>query len=604
MYRSTLFLTAALMGTRIALIQSVAVAKSPSEIESVARAVTVKIKLQQNGSVGSGVIISKKSDLYTLVTNRHVICGASNCQNTSASEIYSLGLFDGQKYQVQKSAIKVLGGDLDLAIIQFRSSRNYTTAKFATLGSLKVTNKVYTAGFPLTQSGFSFGGGEVIAVVNKRLTSDKGGYTIIYDAPTSPGMSGSGVFDNNGQLVAIHGQGDRYRENTEIDDKSRIDSKIGFNRGIPIHWLVQNLAEVGINLGTGSPGIRTTRSQVPTTADEYFIAGINKFVEPGDSVKAGKQQAIQEFSTAILLNPRYQYAYSARAYVYGQVREFQQSLADFNQAITINPKDFNAYNNRANLKADKLNDIQGALTDYNQSISINPESSEAYYNRAHLKTTKLNDTQGALTDYNQSISINPKYSNAYNNRGVLKADKLNDTRGALVDFNQAININPKYSNAHYNRGVLKEYKLNDTQGALTDYNQSISINPKYSNAYYNRAHLKATKLNDTREALADYNQAININPKYSNAYYNRAHLKATKLNDTWGALADYNQAITINPKLSEAYNNRASLKADKLNDIQGAIQDFRQAAQLYREQGKIEDLKDAIEALRRLGATE
>jgi hypothetical protein len=92
------------------------------------------------------------------------------------------------------------------------------------------------------------------------------------------------------------------------------------NRGIPVRWLVQNLAEVGINLLTArsNSGIRAARAQVPANADEYFIAGFDKFVEPGDDVVAGKRQAIQEFSTAIRLNPSYQSACFMRAFVYSQ----------------------------------------------------------------------------------------------------------------------------------------------------------------------------------------------------------------------------------------------------------------------------------------------
>ncbi len=641
MYRSSLFLTAALVGTSVALVQPAVSAKSFSEIESIARAVTVEIRLKQNDSVGSGVIIDKKGDLYTLATNRHVICGQSNCQTASEKEVYTLSVTDGQKYQVKKSAIKLLGDDLDLAIIQFRSSRNYAVAKMAAPGSLKTTDKVYTAGFPFEQPGFTVGEGEAIAVVNKRLTDDGGGYTIVYDAFTLPGMSGGGVFDSNGQLVATHGYGDRYRENTEIDNKSRVDSKIGYNRGIPVRWLVQNLAELGINLGTTRSiyGIRAARSQVPTSADEHFIAGVNKFVDPGDNVVDGKKQAIKELTIAIRLNPKYQYAYFMRAYVYIQVQEFQKSLADYNQAISLNPKSSQAYNNRAILKTDKLNDIQGALADYNQAISLNPKLSEAYSNRANLKDEKLNDIQGALADYNQAISLNPKNSQAHNNRAILKDEKLNDTQGALADYNQAISLNPKNSQAYSNRANLKKNKLNDIQGALTDYNQSISLTPKFSEAYYNRANLKADKLNDIQGALADYNQSISLTPKLSEAYTNRAILKQDKLNDIQGALADYNQAILLNPKNSQAYYNRAILKADKLNDIQGAladynqaillnpkysiaytnrgalkylklndkpgaIQDFRQAARLFREQGKTQQYQKAIKALKALGATE
>jgi hypothetical protein len=61
----------------IAFIQPMAVAQSKSELKTIAHAVTVEIKLQQQGSSGSGVIINRlassgdnsKGDLYTLVTN-------------------------------------------------------------------------------------------------------------------------------------------------------------------------------------------------------------------------------------------------------------------------------------------------------------------------------------------------------------------------------------------------------------------------------------------------------------------------------------------------------------------------------------------------------
>jgi hypothetical protein len=199
MYRSSLFLAAALMGTSIAFVQPAAAAKSASEVKAIARSVTVEIKLKSDPSaVGSGVIIDRKGDLYTLVTNKHVVCGVGRgrCSELLVGESYSLGLSDGQQYKVTTASVKLLGNDLDLAVIQFRSDRNYAVAKVAAPGSLKIDDNVYTAGFPLEQPGFGFGEGRAIAVVNKRLTGDSGGYTIVYNAFTLPGMSGGGVFDS------------------------------------------------------------------------------------------------------------------------------------------------------------------------------------------------------------------------------------------------------------------------------------------------------------------------------------------------------------------------------------------------------------------------
>ncbi len=610
MYYSSLFLTAALVGTTVALVQPVS-AKSAAEVEAIARAVSVQIKLQEKGSVGSGVIIdrvaSPQGDLYTLVTNRHVICGRNICDQIPAGEVYSLGLTDGQRYKVQKKAVKFLGDGLDLAIIQFRSKRKYAVAKVATIGNLKINDDVHATGFPTELTGFGIGTGKTIAVVNKRLVGDNGGYTIVYNAGTLPGMSGGGVFDSNGQIVAIHGQGDRYRENTIPEAKLRVATKMGINRGISALMLVESLAKLGINVGErSSVNSRATRQQSPINADEYFISGVNKLIEPGDNVLAGKRLALQYFSKAIQLNPRYEYAYFMRGIIYQQVEEYQRSLADYSQAILINPNLQGAYYNRAILKCDKLNDCRGALADYNQAIAINSKYDEAYNARANLKYNELKDFPGALADYNQAISINPKYAEAYNNRGSLKYSELNDSSGALTDFNQAISINPKYADAYKNRAILKADKLNDIQGALSDYNQAISIDPKYTAVYNNRGLLKADKLNDTQGALSDYNQAISINPKYAEAYNNRAILKTDKLNDPKGALADYNQAILINPKFSLVFNNRALLKANKLNDFSGALADYNQAilispkyAEAYNNRAvlKFNDLKDFSGAL-------
>jgi tetratricopeptide (TPR) repeat protein len=545
MSRSTWFLTAALVGTQVALVQpAVMAAKSAAEVESIARAVTVEIKLQQDSSVGSGIIIARSGDLYTIATNRHVVCGKGSRKQVPTGETYALGLADGQKYRVKAASVKLIGTDLDLALVQFRSSRKYPTAQIDSAGGIKVTDVVYTAGFPLAQPGFSFNQGNVIAVIDRRITGDRGGYSMIYDAYTLPGMSGGGVFNANGRLVAIHGQGERFGENTEIGKKSfQVGSKIGYNRGIPIRRLMSILANAGMKISDNRPpaALTTTRSQVSASADEYFIAGFNKFVEPGDDLVAGKRVAIQELSKAIQINPRYMFAYLIRAYVYAQLQESRQSLSDYDRAISLNPQFAIPYYNRALLKDSNLNDVQGALIDYNQAIIINPRFGDAYYNRALLKYTKRNDVQGALNDLDRAIALTPKF---------------------------------------------------------------IDLEPRFGDAYYSRALLKINEFNDVQGALNDYNQAIIINPKFTLAYNNRGILKVDKLNDIQGALIDFNQAIALNHKSAEAYGSRGILKVNKLNDKAGAIQDLRQAANLFQEQGQTQSWQRVVGILRQLGVAE
>jgi hypothetical protein len=244
-------------------IADIAVAKTLAEIDLIAKAVTVKIDLLKAKSVGSGIIVGRQGDLYTIITNRHVVCGTKhNCKIPPSQETYTLELNDAQEYKVSDQSVKLLGKNIDLAMIQFRSNRAYPVALVADPGSFKEGDPVYTSGYPAESPGFYFGAGKAIAVVNKRLIEDRGGYTMIYDAGTQPGMSGGGVFSQEGRLVAIHGQGERWRDNSILSTKSAahnslidqdVDRKIGYNRGIPVRWVVQCLAERDIRLGNYQP---------------------------------------------------------------------------------------------------------------------------------------------------------------------------------------------------------------------------------------------------------------------------------------------------------------------------------------------------------------
>jgi tetratricopeptide (TPR) repeat protein/S1-C subfamily serine protease len=605
--------------------------KPSTELRDVLQNSTVKISLRQNNSVGSGVILDRQGELYTMVTNRHVVCGQNQgrCTQLPVGEEYTLLMPDPeigggtrvviqQKYMVDSSAIKLVGKDLDLAIIQFRSKRNYAVAKVAAPGSLKTNDVVYASGISSEDGWYRFTSGKAIAVVNKRLTADRGGYSIIYDADTWPGMSGGGIFDSKGQLVAIHGVGDRYKPGTVLNNDVQIGSKIGYNRGIPVRWLVQNLSELGINIGGRRSTTETlaARPAEPSSADEHFIAGFNKFIDAGTDVVNSKRQAIQEFNTAIQINPRYARAYFTRAYLYGQLREFPQAARDYGQAIALEPKFLQAYRNRGLLRAYELNDFKGALADYSQLIALEPRNEQAYYNRGNLKADRLNDLQGALADYNQAVALMPKYSGVYLNRGKLRAYRLNDVSGALADFNQMIALepnnwqgydaranlradklndlpgaladadkmvamDPQNATVYNNRGVFKEAKLNDPQGALLDYNKAIAIDAKQASFYYNRGTLKFSKLKDFNGALNDYNKAISLDPRNASFYLQRASFKAYQLKDLTGALADFDRALTIEPYNTNAYTQRAKFKAYTLKDLNGGLADMNQIISLY-----------------------
>jgi tetratricopeptide (TPR) repeat protein/V8-like Glu-specific endopeptidase len=536
----------------VALVHSVAVAKTAQEVNQIAEAITVRINFPATSNRGtgngSGILLQKNGDVYTVLTAAHVVKSKPENQLKITTN-------DDRQYAVIPGSMRSYNGDIDLAVVKFRANGNYKLAELGDSNKLAGGMELYVGGFPvpttvITESTFVFREGKVTAN-SKRVYKD--GYALLYSNDTLPGMSGGPILNESGQVVGVHGKGDREQETR---------AKTGFNAGIPIARFADIAMDLGVNLGTETRVARTVQS--PTvTADDYFIS-------------AGQKN---------------------------EQGNYQGALIDYDKSINLNPNYSFAYNNRGILK-DQLNDIPGALADYNKAITLDPNNANAYSNRGLLKDEKLNDTSGALADYNKTITLDPNNAIAYSNRGNLKANKLNDIPGALADYNKAIALDPNNSISYYNRGSLKNNKLNDIPGALADYNKAIALNPNNAIAYSNRGLLKKNKLNDVPGALADYNRAITLNPNDASAYISRGILKAEKLDSTPGALADFNKAITLDPNNANAYQNRGVLKHLKLNDTPGAITDLRQAAKLHRQQGHTKGLQSALEVLRLIGATE
>jgi tetratricopeptide (TPR) repeat protein len=543
-----------LIGANTFALQPLAVSKSTVEIGRIAKVITVEIKQVGTSTVGSGILLQKQGAVYTVLTAGHVVL--------DSRAVFNLKTSDGQVHQAITGSVRSSGNNIDLAVLKFRSNNNYVVAKIGTSNSLEIGMQIYVAGFPkptkTIESGtFNFTKGEVIGIANK---GNNQGYSLIYSNVTFKGMSGGPVLNDAGELVAIHGQGDRDDENVSA---SGIGEKTGRNLGI----VVERFGTVALSMGVQlDQSVAALPQNQTLNAADYLLRG--KYKEE-------------------------------------KLNDYQGALTDYNQAITINPRYSEAYVSRAFLKHNKFNDGQGALADLDQAIALNPRNALYYYNRSFLKG-QLGDSPGEIADCEQSLAI--EYSEEAAINCAVTKENSGDFQGALADYNRLISIYPKFGAAYESRADLK-YKLNDFQGALADYNQAILLVSEsfLASSYHGRGKLKHYKFNNFQGALLDYDRAIAVDPKYYRsyeAYGDRGWLKYQKLNDYQGALADLNRAITINPEYSIGYYRRALIKKNKLNDQTGAVQDFRQAERLFRKQGKVQSLQKVIEQLRLLGVSE
>jgi tetratricopeptide (TPR) repeat protein/S1-C subfamily serine protease len=174
--------------------------------------------------------------------------------------------------------------------------------------------------------------------------------------------------------------------------------------------------------------------------------------------------------------------YKTRGEIFHKLKRYDQAITDFSKAIVIDTQGANVYNSRGGAYAEQGN-LEKAIQDFNQAIKINPQYVKTY-NNLGVAYNRQENLEQALQTFNEAIAINPQYAEAYFNRAIVY-NKQGKTNLELADFTQAIAINPQFANAYINRGsiYLQQIKI---ELAITDFNQAIAINPKYPQAYYNR----------------------------------------------------------------------------------------------------------------------
>lgn len=226
---------------------------------------------QVESGAGSGVIIS--SDGYIL-TCAHVVDGASTITVTIGDKDYTATL---------------VGEDTtsDIAVIKIDAD-GLTPATVGNSDSLKVGQSVMAVGNPLGELGGTVTGG-MISALNRSVTiqgsSSVNTMSLIQmDASVSPGNSGGGLFNMNGELVGI------------VNAKSSSSDAEGLGFTIPINDAIkvaQELLENGYVTGRPYLGITylavtdaQTASQLGVNAYGVYVVEV---VKGGPAEKAGLQ---------------------------------------------------------------------------------------------------------------------------------------------------------------------------------------------------------------------------------------------------------------------------------------------------------------------------
>ena len=226
---------------------------------------------QVESGAGSGVIIS--SDGYIL-TCAHVVDGASSITVTIGDKDYTATL---------------VGEDTtsDIAVIKIDAD-GLTPATVGNSDGLKVGQSVMAVGNPLGELGGTVTGG-MISALNRSVTiqgsSSVNTMSLIQmDASVSPGNSGGGLFNMNGELIGI------------VNAKSSSSDAEGLGFAIPINDAIkvaQELLENGYVTGRPYLGITYLAVEDAQTAAQLGVNAYGVYVvevvKGGPAEKAGLQ---------------------------------------------------------------------------------------------------------------------------------------------------------------------------------------------------------------------------------------------------------------------------------------------------------------------------
>ena len=250
-------------------------AKTAKEVAQIAVPTTVRIDTSAGvDKGGSGVIIARDGNTYTVLTAHHVV----------ANQAQEYKIYTSQKKTYTVQAIQSLQKgekDPDLAIVKFESPEEYPVAPLSNSDDASIGSGIYISGYPMSievsgEREYEFTAGQVTS----RPDSRPQGYTLRYDAVTRRGMSGGPVFDVNGRVVGIHGQGDRDGVvKNESAGGGQTEIKTGFNAAIPVNTFKSLIAQAGINIplqvdNTPAENVvatQPTRQDVRSWADDFAL---------------------------------------------------------------------------------------------------------------------------------------------------------------------------------------------------------------------------------------------------------------------------------------------------------------------------------------------
>jgi S1-C subfamily serine protease len=310
------------------------IASSPIPVRNIVNRV---VSIKSFGKQGSGVLVGRFGNTYSVLTNAHVV-------DNLVGQQLRIVMSDGRVEMTKASTVKIPSKELDLAIVTFKSNKKYPIAELGDSSVLARKQKVYAIGF--VKNDLRFEPGKIVAA---SAHPQQDGYQIaVGQANITQGMSGGGLFDCDGKLIGISGKS----IGADPTYKTRFRPVSGL--AIPIDTFKQIVDDKLLAMSAESK---------LKTSDDFFIAAGN------EAAKGNYHAAISNYTRALTIDPNLDEVYFRRGISRMVTQDWKNAEADFGRAIESNPNYIEAYVYRARTRT-VLGNSQGANADSSTVISL------------------------------------------------------------------------------------------------------------------------------------------------------------------------------------------------------------------------------------------
>ncbi len=308
-----------------------------------------------------------------------------------------------------------------------------------------------------------------------------------------------------------------------------------------------------------------------------------RFFKAGeDFILAGNyQDAVEQFTKAIDLQPDYDKAYQARADAYEKLGMIREAAEDYDRAATFLDKKPEVYYEAGRLYYE-LADYDKAIDRLDKSIALKRNYVEPYQVKANVLIAQ-ELYQEALEVAHYALTLKENTYNFYLHGTVN--EKMGKLESAEADFMNAVSEDHSHVPSLLALADVR-LRLGKTDFALQHANRAIQFDNENQQAYVIRSRIYVRKL-DYPNAIDDVSKAILLNPDDTDMYFLRG-VFYQDFTQHANAVSDFTKVLMLQPDNADALYKRA-WSYEQVGNYRDAIKDYEKLVGLSEFDGRLKN---------------